>query len=86
MVHIFGKVVLHSFIPHVCAAVGVDSMKTMDGMKVPVSFTSLLVIHSHSKVSSSWMDGFLRLSRVFMLLYFLWLLGLRWNHRRSVRQ
>ena len=50
------------------AAGGVDSMKTLDGMKVTVSFTSLLVMQPCRKVRSAWMDGLARLSRVLMHL------------------
>ena len=46
----------------------VESMKTMDGMKVPVSFTNLLVMQSRRNVTTAWMVGLERLSRLFMRL------------------
>ena len=57
---------LNLFRPHVRAAVGVESMKTLDGMKVPVPFTSLLVIQPRRKVRSAWTAGLEKLSRVLM--------------------
>ena len=59
---------LNLFIPHVIAAGGVESMKTLDGMKVPVSFTSLLVMQTRSKVRITWTAGLERLSRFLMRL------------------
>ena len=44
-------------------------MNKINGMKVPVLFTSLLVIHPHRKVRSACIDGSLTFSRVFMSLY-----------------
>ena len=64
-----GKVVLNLFRPHVQAVGAVDSMKTIDGMKVPVSFTSLLVIQPRRKVRRSLIAGSEILSRVLMRLY-----------------
>ena len=61
-----GKVVLNFFIPHVYSVGGLESMKTLDGMKVPVLFTGILVIHPRRKVRNSWMAGLLRLSRFLM--------------------
>ena len=55
---IVGKVVFNLFRPHMRAASGVDSTKTLDGMKIPVSFRSLLVIQPRRKVRSDWMAGF----------------------------
>ena len=59
---------LNLFIPHVRAAGGFDSTKTLDGTKVPVSFISMLVMQPHRKVRSAWMAGLERLSRVLMRL------------------
>ena len=64
-----GKVMLNLFRPHVRAPGGVESMKKMDGMKFPVSFTSLLVIQPCRKVRSACMYGSERLSRVLIRLY-----------------
>ena len=57
--------------PHVRASVGVDPMKTLGGMKVPMLFTSLLAIQPRRKVRSAWMAGLASLSRFLMLLYVL---------------
>ena len=59
---------LNLFIPHVRAAVGVDSMEMLDGMEVPVSFTSLLVMQPRRKVRIAWMAGLARFSRLLMCL------------------
>ena len=59
---------LNLSIPHMCDEGGVDSMKTLDGMKVPVFFTSLLVIHPHRKVRNAYTTGLFRLSRVLICL------------------
>ena len=48
------------------AAGGVDYMKTLDRMKVSMTFTSLLVIQPRRKASSACIAGLLRLSRVLM--------------------
>ena len=50
------------------AAGGVDSMKMLDGMKFPVSFTSLLVMQPRRKVRSACMAGLERFSRVLICL------------------
>ena len=47
---------LNLFRPHVRAADGFESMKNLYGMKVTVSFTSLLVIQPRRKVRSARMD------------------------------
>ena len=59
---------LNLFRPHVRDAGGIDSMKMLDGMKVPMSFISLLVIQTCRKVRSAWMAGLARLSRILMHL------------------
>ena len=46
----------------------VYSINTLDGMKVPTSFTSLLVMQLRRKVRGAWMAGSERLSRVLMRL------------------
>ena len=57
---------LNFFIPHVQAAGEVESMKILDWMNDPVSFTSLVVMQPRRKVKSDWMAGSARLSRLFM--------------------
>ena len=52
-VNIFGKVVLNLLRPHMHDAGGVASMNTMYGMKVPMSLTILLVMHSWRKAISA---------------------------------
>ena len=64
-----GKVVLNFFSPNVRAEYGVESMKTLDRMKVPVSFTIMLFIQPRRKVRSSWMAGLARFSRFLIHLY-----------------
>ena len=59
---------LNLFRPHVQAAGGFESMKIMDGMKFPISFTNLLVMQPHRKVMSAWTAGSTRLSRVLISL------------------
>ena len=59
---------LNLFRPHVRSAGGVDFIKMVYRMKVPMSFTSLLVLKPHRKVRSAWMAGSARLSRVLMRL------------------
>ena len=59
---------LNLFGHQVRAAGGVDSMKTLDGMKVPVSFTSLVFMQPRRKVRSAWMTGLERFFRVSMRL------------------
>ena len=59
---------LNLFRPHVRAAGVVYSINTLDGMKVPTSFTSLLVMQLRRKVRGAWMAGSERLSRVLMRL------------------
>ena len=54
---------------HVHAAGGVDYMKTLDRMKVCVSFRILLIIQPRRKVRSEWMAGLSRLYRVLIRLY-----------------
>ena len=75
-VQIVGKALLNFFRPYMCASGGVSSMKTLDGMKVPVAFTILLIIHPRRKASSAWMSGSLRLSRLLYACKLLWSLGL----------
>ena len=53
----FGKVVLNLFRTHVRAAVGVASMNILDGMKVTISLTSMLVMHPRRKARSAWLAG-----------------------------
>ena len=48
--------------------VGVASMKTLVGMKVPMSFTSMMVMHPCRKVSSTRVVGLFGLSRFLMRL------------------
>ena len=50
------------------AAGGFDFMKKLDGMKVPVSFTSLVVIQPRRKVKSACTDGLARSGRALMRL------------------
>ena len=64
-----GKAMLNLFSPQVRATCGVDSMKTLGGIKVPVSFTSLMLIKPRRKVRSAWMAVLSRLSRILMCLY-----------------
>ena len=59
---------LNLFRPHVRAVGGVDPMKALDGMKVPMSFTILLIMQPHRKVRSAWTDGSEILSMVLMRL------------------
>ena len=47
---------------------GFETMKTMDRMKVTVSFTSLLVMQTRRKVRSAWTTGLARFSRFLMRL------------------
>ena len=61
--------VLNALSPHLHASVGVASIKTLVGMKFPMSFKSLLVMQPSRKVRSSWMAGLARFSRVFIHLY-----------------
>ena len=53
---------------HFFDACGVESMKTLGGMKVLVAYTSLLVIHPHRKVRNAYTTGLFRLSRVLICL------------------
>ena len=53
----FEKVLLNFFRTHVRAAGGVASMNTLDGMKVPMSFSSILVMHPRRKARSAWLAG-----------------------------
>ena len=55
---------LNLFRPHVRATGGFESMKMLYRMKVPVSFSSLLVMQPHRKVRSAWTASLERLSRV----------------------
>ena len=59
---------LNLFISNVQDAGGVESMHTLDRMKVLVSFTSLLVMQPHRKVRSAWTVSLARLYRVLMHL------------------
>ena len=59
---------LNLFRPHVRAAGGVDSMKTLDGIKVPMSLTSILVMQPCRTVRSAYMAGLEILSRILMRL------------------
>ena len=66
-----GKVMLSLFSHNLQAEGGVDFMKTLDRMKVIVSFTSILVIQPRRKVRSAWMAGLARFYRFFIHLYML---------------
>ena len=46
---------LNLFRPHVQSAYRVDSMKTLYEIKVPMSFTSLMVMQPRREIMSDWM-------------------------------
>ena len=66
-----GKVVLNLLKPHVRAAGDVASMIAPDGMKVPMSLTSLIFVQPRSEVRSAWVAGSFLLSMVLTHLYIL---------------
>ena len=53
------------------AAGGIESMKMLDRMKVPVSFTILVVIQPRRNVRSAWTAGLESPGRVLMRLQIL---------------
>ena len=59
---------LNSFRPHLWASGGVEYMKTLDSMKVTISFTSLLFMQPNRKVRSAWTAGSESFSRFLMCL------------------
>ena len=54
---------LNLFRPYLQYTGGVESMKTLGGMKVPVSFTIILVMQPRRKMRIDWMAGLAILSR-----------------------